>query len=115
MAEQFYGVDLTAGFLERLGAIEAFLTEAEAAFAFDDLLAELRATAIPNLARFPRIRRRYLDHPPQSAEALTTLSSSIALPAAAGLSQQPRRHRQPSTERVASDSTGGVEPTAEAT
>ncbi len=78
MAEDLYRVELTASFLERLDAIEAFLTEADAAFAFDDLLAELRATVIPNLARFPRIGRRYLDHPPQSAEALSQLA---ALPA----------------------------------
>ena len=80
MAEDLYRVELTASFLERLDAIEAFLTEASAAFAFDDLLAELRATVIPNLARFPRIGRRYLDKPPQSAEALAQLA---ALPAGA--------------------------------
>jgi hypothetical protein len=38
-------------------------------------LAELRATVIPNLARFPRIGRRYLDNPPQSAEALAQLAT----------------------------------------
>ncbi len=75
-----YRVELTASFLERLDAIEAFLTEADAAFAFDDLLAELRATVIRNLRRFPRIGRLYLDHPPQSAEALAQLA---ALPAGA--------------------------------
>lgn len=75
MAEDVYRVELTASFLERLDAIEAFLTEADAAFAFDDLLAELRATVIPNLARFPRIGRRYLDNPPQSAEALAQLAT----------------------------------------
>lgn len=80
MAEDVYRVELTASFLERLHAIEAFLTESDAATAFDDLLAELRATVIPNLARFPRIGRRYLDHPPQSAEALAQLA---ALPAGA--------------------------------
>ena len=80
MAEDVYRVELTASFLERLDAIEAFLTEADAAFAFDDLLAELRATVIPNLARFPRIGRRYMDHPPQSAEALAQLAT---LPAGA--------------------------------
>ena len=84
MAEDLYRVELTASFLERLDAIEAFLTEADAAFAFDDLLAELRATVIPNLVRFPRIGRRYLDIPPpigpSSAEALTQLG---ALPAGA--------------------------------
>ncbi|MEO7855043.1 MAG: type II toxin-antitoxin system RelE/ParE family toxin [Rubrivivax sp.] len=79
MADQVYRVELTASFLERLDAIEAFLTEADATFAFDDLLAELRATVIPNLGRFPRIGRRYLDSPPlhgpSSAEALTQIST----------------------------------------
>ncbi len=74
MAEALYRVELTASFLARLDAIEAFLTEADAAFAFDDLLDELRATVIPNLARFPRIGRRYLANPPQSAEALAQLA-----------------------------------------
>lgn len=75
MAEDLYRVELTASFLERLDTIERFLTEADAAFAFDDLLAELRATVFPNLARFPRIGRRYLDNPPQSAEALAQLAT----------------------------------------
>ena len=75
-----YRVELTASFLERLDAIEAFLVEVDAGFAFDDLLAELRATVIPNLRRFPRMGRRYLANPPQSAEALAQLA---ALPAGA--------------------------------
>ena len=75
MAEQLYRVELTASFLERFDAIEAFLMEADPAFAFDDLLADLRATIIPNLARFQRIGRRYLDRPPQSAEALAQLGT----------------------------------------
>lgn len=80
MAEELYRVEVTASFLERLDAIEAFLLEADAGFAFDRLLAELRATVIPNLQRFPRIGRRYLAHPPQTAEALAQLA---ALPAGA--------------------------------
>jgi len=75
VSKDVYQVELTASFLERLEAIEAFLTEADAAFAFDDRLTELRATVIPNLARFPRIGRRYLDNPPQSAEALAQLAT----------------------------------------
>ena len=75
MAEDVCRVELTGSFLQRLDAIEAFLTEADAAFSFDDLLADLRATVIPNLARFPRIGRRYLDNPPQSAEALAQLAT----------------------------------------
>lgn len=80
MADPLYRVELTASFLERLDAIEAFLVEADAGFAFDDLLGELRATVIPNLRRFPRIGRRYLANPPQSAEALAQLAT---LPAGA--------------------------------
>ena len=78
MADKLYQVELTASFLVRLDAIEAFLVEADAGFAFDTLLAELRATVIPNLRRFPRIGRRYLANPPRSAEALAQLA---ALPA----------------------------------
>ena len=75
MADSLYRVELTASFLERLDAIEAFLAEADAGFAFDGLLAELRATVIPNLRRFPRMGRRYLSNPPQSAEALAQLAA----------------------------------------
>jgi plasmid stabilization system protein ParE len=75
-----YRVELTDSFLARLHSIEAFLTEADAAFAYDDLLAGLRATVVPNLARFPLMGRRYLDQPPQSVEALEQLSK---LPAGA--------------------------------
>jgi plasmid stabilization system protein ParE len=80
MPDQLHQVELSASFLERLYAIEAFLTEANAAFAFDALLAEIRATVIPNLRRFPRMGRPYLANPPQSAEALAQLAS---LPAGA--------------------------------
>jgi plasmid stabilization system protein ParE len=75
VAEPLCRVELTASFLERLDAIEAFLVEADAGFAFDELLAELRASVIPNLTRFPRMGRRYLAHPPQSAEALAQLAA----------------------------------------
>jgi plasmid stabilization system protein ParE len=75
-----YRVELTASLLERLDATEAFLVEADAGSAFDDLLAELRASVIPNLQRFPRMGRRYLANPPQSAEALAQLA---ALPSGA--------------------------------
>ena len=74
MAEPLYRVELTASFLERLASIQAFLEEVDATFAYDDLLAGLRGTVVPNLARFPLIGKRYLDQPPQSAEALTQLA-----------------------------------------
>lgn len=80
MAELVVRVELTTSFLERLAAIESILTEADPGAAYDRLLEELRTTVIPNLRRFPRIGRRYLDQPPQSAEALAQLA---ALPAGA--------------------------------
>lgn len=85
MAERLVRVELTASLLECLDAVEAFLREADAGLAFDALLAELRATVIPNLSRFPRIGRRYLDNPPQSAEALAQLA---ALPAGAAQARE---------------------------
>lgn len=80
MAERLHRVELTDSFLSRLDSIEAFLTEADAAFAYDDLVAGLRGTVVPNLARFPLMGRRYLDQPPQSMEALEQLAK---LPAGA--------------------------------
>jgi hypothetical protein len=74
VAEQLYRVELTDSFIARPESIEMFLTEADASFAYDELLAGLRKTVIPNLARFPLIGRRYLDQPPQSAEALEQLA-----------------------------------------
>ena len=78
-------VELTSSFLARLESIEEFLAGADAHFAYDadyydDLPAELRATVFPNLRRFPRMGRRYLEQPPRSAEALTLLAQ---LPAGA--------------------------------
>jgi plasmid stabilization system protein ParE len=78
VADDVCRVELTASFLERLDVIEAFLSEAEAAHAFDDLLAELRVTVFPNVARFPRIGRPYLNNPPQSVEALVQLATLSA-------------------------------------
>jgi len=75
-----YQVELTTSFLERLNDIGAFLEQADAGFAFDSLLDEIRSTVIPNLKRFPRLGRRYLSNPPKSIEALAQLAS---LPAGA--------------------------------
>ena len=74
MAEPRIQVEFTASFIERLESIETFLAEADAPQAYDKLLDGLRRTVIPNLRRFPRIGRRYLDQPPQSAEAMTQLA-----------------------------------------
>ena len=75
MSDQLHQLELTASFLERLNSIEALLGEANAAFAFDDLVDNIRTTVIPNLRRFPRLGRPYLANPPQSAEALALLES----------------------------------------
>ena len=75
MAEPRIHVELTASFIERLESIETFLAEADALQAYDKLLDALRRTVIPNLRRFPRIGRRYLDKPPQSAEAMAQLAA----------------------------------------
>ena len=73
--ETTYRVELTASFLERLQAVEDFLAAADAPTAFDNLLTGLRTKVIPNLHRFPCMGRRYLDQPPQSAEAMVQLAS----------------------------------------
>lgn len=80
VTEKSLPVELTDSFNARLDDIEAFLEQADASFAFDRLIQELRSTVIPNLQRFPRIGRPYLNQVPQSVEALTQLA---ALPAGA--------------------------------
>jgi len=80
VAEPAYRVELTATYLVQLESLEAYLREADAPHAYDALLAALRDTVIPNLRRFPRMGRRYLDQPPQSAEAIAQLGQ---LPAGA--------------------------------
>ncbi|MCM8626980.1 type II toxin-antitoxin system RelE/ParE family toxin [Accumulibacter sp.] len=80
MADPVYRVELTASFLERLESSEALLAETDAPDACDALLATLRGTVIPNLRPFSHIGRRYLDQPPQSAEAIAQLGE---LPASA--------------------------------
>ena len=75
MADPRARVEFTASFNQRLESIEAFLAEADALQAYDKLLDGLRRTVVPNLRRFPRIGRRYLDKPPQSAEAMAQLAA----------------------------------------
>lgn len=75
MAERLPTVELAASFLACLESIEIFLTEADAAHAYDDLLTRLRAEVIPNLRRFPNMGRPYLEQPPRSVEALAMLAT----------------------------------------
>lgn len=67
-------IQLTANFERNLETIEAFLTEAEAAQAFDALLDELMGTVIPNLERFPGMGRLFLERPVRSVEVANELS-----------------------------------------
>jgi len=70
-----FAVRLTANFERNLEGIERFLTEAEAADAYDALLNELLGTVIPNLERFPGMGRAFLARPAGSVEATRALKA----------------------------------------
>ncbi|PAU58266.1 hypothetical protein BZL41_18180 [Pseudomonas sp. PIC25] len=53
-------VHLTANFERNLQDIERFLTDADAAYAFDQLLDDLLGTVLPNLERFPNMGRSFM-------------------------------------------------------
>jgi plasmid stabilization system protein ParE len=69
MAPRRASVKLTANFEANLDQLEAFLLEADAASAYDTLLADLETTVIPNLDNFPRIGRPCFDRGAGSVEA----------------------------------------------
>ena len=69
MATRKTVVKLTSRFEQNLGEIEAFLAQMDAPRQFDALLDELTDTVIPNLQRFPRAGRSFLDRPTYSLEA----------------------------------------------
>lgn len=66
-------VKLSANFERNLAEIERFLTEAQAAQAFDGLLDELLDTVIPNLERFPGMGRPFFNRAVGSVEAANAL------------------------------------------
>ncbi len=68
-------VKLTANFERNLADIERFLTEAEAASAYDALLDELLDTVIPNLERFPGMGRPFLSRAVGSVESTNALAA----------------------------------------
>ena len=68
-------VKLTANFERNLADIERFLTEAEAASAYDALLDELLDTVIPNLERFPGMGRPFLSRAVGSVETTNALEA----------------------------------------
>jgi len=79
MANRKIVVRLTSRFEQNLDEIEAFLTQAESPASFDALLDELTDTVIPNLQRFPRAGRPFLDRRAQSAEAAGAVARLSAL------------------------------------
>jgi plasmid stabilization system protein ParE len=69
MAPKRASVKLTANFEANLDQLEAFLVEADAAPAYDALLADLETTVIPNLESFPRMGRPFFNRGTGSVEA----------------------------------------------
>lgn len=67
-------VELTANFERNLDAINAFWQECGAPHAYDDLLAELLQTVIPNLEQHPRFGRDFLARACGSLQARTRLT-----------------------------------------
>lgn len=74
MVSKLVRVELAESFITQLGQIEAFLIEADAHAAYDDLLVQLRTKVISGLRQFPRMGRLFLERAPQSAEALAQLA-----------------------------------------
>ena len=62
-------IQLTANFERNLEEIERFLTEAEAAHAYDDPIDALLETVLPNLWRFPTMGRSFRNRLIGSVEA----------------------------------------------
>jgi len=62
-------VKVTTAFEQKLIEIEAFLAEAGNTKAFDDLLADLADTIIPNLEQFPAMGRTFFGRPAESVES----------------------------------------------
>jgi len=61
-------VRITENFQRNLDGIQAFLAQHDARAAFDQLLADLFETIIPNLESFPEIGFDFLGRVPQSKE-----------------------------------------------
>ena len=68
-------VKITANYERNLADIERFLSEADAASAYDTLLDELLDTVIPNLERFPGMGRPFLSRAVGSVETTNALAA----------------------------------------
>ena len=68
-------VKITANFERNLDEIERFLTDADATQFFNALLDELSNTVIPNIERFPKMGRNFMDRPARSIEGSNGLDT----------------------------------------
>jgi hypothetical protein len=68
-------VKITANFERNLIEIEKFLTDAGATQFFDALVDELAGTVIPNIERFPKMGRNFMDRPARSIEVSNGLDT----------------------------------------
>lgn len=68
-------VKITANFERNLDEIERFLTDAETTQFFDALLDELSNAVIPNIERFPKMGRNFMDRPARSIEGSNGLDT----------------------------------------
>ena len=71
-------VELTANFERNLDAIGIFWQECGAPHAYDDLLADLLQTVIPNLEQHPRFGRDFLVHTCGSIQVRTRVTRQRA-------------------------------------
>ncbi|MFM2408940.1 MAG: hypothetical protein RL358_1682 [Pseudomonadota bacterium] len=81
MAMKKFSVKYSANFEHNLATLYEFLSLANAAFAYDQLLDELADSVIPNLENFPAIGRSFLARPVGSVEvsnALGKLKNKLA-------------------------------------
>ena len=68
-------VKITANFKRNLDEIENFLIDADATQSFEALIDELTSTVIPNIERFPKMGRNFMDRPARSIEASNGLDT----------------------------------------
>lgn len=68
-------VKITANFERNLDEIENFLIDADATQSFEALIDELTSTVIPNMERFPKMGRNFMDRPARSIEASNGLDT----------------------------------------
>ena len=68
-------VKITANFERNVVEIEKFLIDADAAQSFEALIDELTSTVIPNMERFPKMGRNFMDRPARSIEVSNGLDT----------------------------------------